>query len=75
MVSGQISPLAETDFGYDILEREAQGDGEVPFDSVKDSIIESLTSTQRSDAYAAYLEELTEGKDVKLYTERLVLFD
>ena len=72
---GQISPLVATDFGYHILEREAQGDGEVPFDSVKDSIIESLTSTQRSDAYAAYLEELTEGKDVKLYTERLVLFD
>lgn len=72
---GDLSGLVATDFGYHILEREADGEGEVPFDTVKDSIIESLTSTQRSDAYAAYLEELTGGKDVTRYTERLVLYN
>ncbi|MBD5560084.1 MAG: hypothetical protein HDQ87_07000 [Clostridia bacterium] len=71
---GQISGLVATDFGYHILEREAEADGEVPFDTVKDSIIESLTSTKRSDAYTAFLEELTDGKDVTLYTDRLVLY-
>lgn len=72
---GQISDLVATDFGYHILEREAQADGEVPFDSVKDSIISSLTSTQKSDAYSAFLEELVGGKNVVLHTELLELYD
>lgn len=72
---GQISPLVATDFGYHILEREAEADGEVPFDSVRDSIIKSLTSTQRSDAYSAFLEELVDGKNVVLHADLLQLYD
>lgn len=72
---GQISELIPTDFGYHIIERVQQADGPVPFDSVKDSIVQSQTSSKQSTAYTDYVEELKNGMDIVLYTDRLQLYD
>lgn len=72
---GEISPLVATDFGYHILERVSQADGEVPFDTVKDAILSSLTSEQQSEAYQNFLNELKENSDITLHTDLLVLYD
>lgn len=72
---GEISPLVATDFGYHILERVAKADGEVPFDSVKDTILSTLTGEQQQEAYQQFLDELRENADITLHTDLLVLYD
>lgn len=68
---GEISPLVGTDFGYHIIERVSDASGPVPFDTVKDTIIETLTQEQQSEAYQKFLDELKEKMDIVLHTDRL----
>lgn len=72
---GQLSPLVATDFGYHIIERVSDASGAVPFDDVKDSIIESETSDKQSEAYQNFLDELKEKMNIVLYTDRLEVFN
>lgn len=72
---GQISALVPTDFGYHIIERVADAEGAVPFDSVKDSIIDSQKMSKQSEAYQDFLEELKEGSDIVVYEDRLEVFN
>lgn len=72
---GEISELVPTDFGYHIIQRVSAADGPVPFDTVKDSIIQSRTSAEKSTAYTDYVEEIKNGMDVVLFTDRLELYD
>lgn len=71
---GQISALVPTDFGYHIIERVSNAEGAVPFDSVKESIIESQKTSKQSEAYQTFLEELKDKADIVLYEDRLEIF-
>lgn len=72
---GEISPLVATDFGYHIIERVSDAEGEVPFDTVKESIIDKETSSKQSEAYQEFLENLKDGMNIVLYTDRLEVFN
>lgn len=72
---GQISPLVPTDFGYHIIERVTSAEGAVPFDDVKESIIESETSTKQSEAYQEFLDSLKDSMEIVLHTDRLEIFN
>ena len=49
--------------------------GAVPFESVRESIIESQTTEKQSEAYQKFLADLKEGADIVLYTDRLEIFN
>lgn len=71
---GQISDLVPTDFGYHIILRVSDAEGPVDFDTVKDQIVQSETSTKKSEAYQKFLEDLKAGMEITTYPELLTVY-
>jgi parvulin-like peptidyl-prolyl isomerase len=67
---GDISDLVATDFGYHIIKYETNAAGMIPFEDVKDSIIEAQLSSQQNVHYYERIEELKEGATIKKYENR-----
>ncbi len=72
---GAISELVPTDFGYHILQYVGDAGGAVPFDEIKETIMEKkLTEVQNKHQEDKFLE-WEEASDIKKYTDRLSTFE
>ena len=72
---GAISELVPTDYGYHILQYVGDAGGAVPFDEIKDTIMEKkLTEVQNKHQEDKFLE-WEEASDIKKYTDRLSTFE
>lgn len=73
--AGAISELVPTDYGYHILQYVGDAGGAVPFDEIKDTIMEKkLTEVQNKHQEDKFLE-WEEASDIKKYTDRLSTFE
>lgn len=62
---GQISDIVETEYGYHIIKATGHKDaGIIPFDEVKDNIINQLTETKQQELTSAYIDSLKAEADI-----------
>ncbi|MCQ2379693.1 MAG: peptidylprolyl isomerase [Victivallaceae bacterium] len=67
---GQISPVVKTQFGYHIIRRDAlQAEKVMPFDSIKDRLVEMISARNAGEAARVYLTDLEGKAGVKYFIE------
>lgn len=70
---GKIGPLVESKFGYHIIEVLDKNEaGPVPFEEVKQDIIDYLGKQKEQQVILSYIEELKEKADIKYSDEQKV---
>jgi peptidyl-prolyl cis-trans isomerase SurA len=69
---GEISTVTETAAGYQILKLEARTDASpIPFDGLRDSIVQSVAQSRQAEALNDYLELLREAAIIEWKDENL----
>lgn len=68
---GEMTDLVPTDYGYHIIKYIKDGAGAVDFEIVKDSIIDSQTSSKQNDAVTKFLDGLKEQAQVNTYIDKV----
>lgn len=69
---GDISGLIATDYGYHIIEYTSdRAAGPIPFESVQQSIYDSLVTTVQDEAWQAMLSEWAAAADYTVYEDKL----
>ncbi|MEG2881675.1 MAG: SurA N-terminal domain-containing protein [Christensenella sp.] len=71
---GEISELVATDFGYHIIQYVSEGGGVVPFDDVKEKLMDTKLAELQSTHLKDTVEEWKGAEDVKLHTNVLSTF-
>ena len=71
LAEGEISGLVATDFGYHILKNVKDAGGVIPFDDIKETIMEKKLSEAQNTHLNEVYDQLSEQYNVKTYTDRL----
>ncbi|OHB66140.1 MAG: hypothetical protein A2Y76_03160 [Planctomycetes bacterium RBG_13_60_9] len=67
--AGEVSGLVETQFGYHIIKvTEHQDPNQVPFEKIKDRIIDQLTQQKRNEAIRTYVDALRQNAKISYST-------
>jgi len=70
---GDVTDLVPTDYGYHIIKYIKDGGGQIPFEEVKEDMVESGLKLEQQSHTQEYLKTLKENSSIKTYENRLAL--